>query len=442
MCERDWIVDRVKLYDLRQQNPETPIDELAAQIGRSPKWVRKWLGRFDVRVESKENIELFASESRARKTTPKRVTKEVEQAILKIRDEPPENLGRVPGPDTILYFLSQDEELKAKGVYLPKSVRTVWQILVNHRRIDRRDKPARQPEEPSVPMADWQADFKSISSVPAEEEGKQQHVVETFNVIDKGTSILVGAIPRADFQAHTVIETLADLFAREGLPRTLRFDRDTRFVGSSSARDFPSAMIRFLLSLEVTPIVCPPHRPQKNAYVERYNGTYKRECLAQHQPTSLGQTIEVTEAFKYTYNYKRPNQAVTCQNQPPREAFPYAQTARTLPAQVNPDAWLSYASRRVYKRQVNSSGSIQIGRNRYYVGQAYHKRPVLIRVLPQEKHLAFFDDTQLIKKQPIKRLQGSVMLLEDYVDLMCEEALAEARTLTVRQRAKQRAHIA
>jgi hypothetical protein len=39
-------------------------------------------------------------------------------------------------------------------------------------------------------MQSWEIDFKDVSTVPAEPEGKKQHVVETLNMVDVGTSIL------------------------------------------------------------------------------------------------------------------------------------------------------------------------------------------------------------------------------------------------------------
>jgi hypothetical protein len=56
----------------------------------------------------------------------------------------------------------------------------------------------------------------------------------------------------------------------------LTFDNDPRLVGSPAGRDFPSALVRFLLCLGVQPNVIPPHRPDLNAYVER---DHSFECL-------------------------------------------------------------------------------------------------------------------------------------------------------------------
>jgi len=67
-------------------------------------------------------------------------------------------------------------------------------------------------------MAVWQLDFKDVSSVPADPEGKRQHVVEVLDTVDAGTSILVGAQVRPDFTAETVLQAVAELVQQHGLP--------------------------------------------------------------------------------------------------------------------------------------------------------------------------------------------------------------------------------
>ncbi len=69
---------------------------------------------------------------------------------------------------------------------------------------------------------------KDASTVPADPHGKRQHVVETLNIIDKGTSVLVAHHVRSDFTAETALQALAETFSSHGLPVSLTLDRDTR----------------------------------------------------------------------------------------------------------------------------------------------------------------------------------------------------------------------
>ena len=73
---------------------------------------------------------------------------------------------------------------------------------------------------------------KDASTVPADPHGKRQHVVETLNIIDKGTSILVAHHVRSDFTAETALAAVAETFSSHGLPASITLDRDTRWVGA------------------------------------------------------------------------------------------------------------------------------------------------------------------------------------------------------------------
>jgi hypothetical protein len=189
--------------------------------------------------------------------------------ILEIRNQPPEHLGRTPGPKAILYYLHRDAELQELDVLLPRSTRTIWRILAQHGRIPHPPRPPHESVDRPAPLTSWQIDFKDAATVVADPEGKRQHVVEVLNTVDVGTSLLLHAQAEEDFTAHTSLMAVAQLLRAQGLPDQITFDRDPRFVGSWSSRDFPAPFVRFWACLGVEVIVCPPHRPDKNAFVER-----------------------------------------------------------------------------------------------------------------------------------------------------------------------------
>src|SRR5207253_4939821 len=109
---------------------------------------------------------------------------------------------RVPGPEAIHYYLERDPVLQFFQFPVP-SCRTIYRVLKANDRISQASKPVHQPMERPAPMSCWQIDFKDVSSVPADPEGKRQHVVETLNIIDMGTSVLLDAHVRSDFTAET-----------------------------------------------------------------------------------------------------------------------------------------------------------------------------------------------------------------------------------------------
>jgi transposase InsO family protein len=142
--------------------------------------------------------------------------------------------------------------------------------------------------EPREPLEEIQMDFKDVSSVSPQQspQGKRQHVIEVCNFVDAGTSIALFAQAREDFHEQTALEAVIIFLQTYGRPRQMTFDRDPRWVGGSAGRDFPSPLRRLLLCLGIEPNICPPHRPDKNAFVERYHRSYGEECLQRYLPAT------------------------------------------------------------------------------------------------------------------------------------------------------------
>jgi hypothetical protein len=143
--------------------------------------------------------------SRARHTPPASIASQpaVVQRILEMRLAPPENLQRIPGPEAILYYLHHDPALKDAGLRLPRSQTPIWKILRQAGCIEADRRRKSKPLELRQPGEEVQLDLKDASSVPADPEGKRQHVVEVANFVDAGTSIWLHRQVGAEFDAET-----------------------------------------------------------------------------------------------------------------------------------------------------------------------------------------------------------------------------------------------
>jgi hypothetical protein len=115
-----------------------------------------------------------------------------------------------------------------------------------------------------------------------------------------------------EYNAESALLDVVDILRTHGCPKLITLDRDPRWVGSSSGKDFPSAMLHFMMAVGIEPLVCPAHRPDKNPFVERYHRNLKYECLLRSCPQDLHTTHEVNQAYAHHYNFERPNQAITC----------------------------------------------------------------------------------------------------------------------------------
>lgn len=420
-----WFSQRAALRCLARHHPEWTQEALAAAVGRSRSWVAKWLARF--KAAAPDDLAVLHAHSRARHTPPSCTPRAVVERILAIRDEPPDHLRRVPGPKAILYYLPRDTAAQALGVPLPRSTRTIWKVLRAHGRIEREVPRRHQPLPPRAPLEEVQIDFKDAVTVPADPNGKQQHVVETLNFVDVGTSSLLMADVSRDFHAQTALDSVVRFLRQFGRPERFTFDRDPRWVGSASGCDFPSAFVRCLLCLGIEPTICPPHHPQDNGYVERYHRAYGEECLQVLRPGTEEEVREVTDAFLVHYNWERPNQARSCGNRPPRVAYPTLPTVPRLPEQVNPDAWLAHMHGQAYARRVQPKGTVAVDRRSYYIKQALAGQQVVLVVNALERRFDVLLGHEVVKSVAIKGLLGQPLPFDEYAARMREEARSEYR---------------
>jgi hypothetical protein len=127
MQQEHWIADRAMLQRLLQLHPAWTQQELADWIGRSKGWVKKWIKR--LREAPPGDTRVLLGKPLGRTTPYPQTDPQVEERVLAIRDAPPENLQRTPGPRAILYYLPRDPELQQRTQTLPRSTRTIWKIL-------------------------------------------------------------------------------------------------------------------------------------------------------------------------------------------------------------------------------------------------------------------------------------------------------------------------
>lgn len=430
--EEEWVRDRARLRRLLQEQPSWSVRQYATALGRSRKWVQKWKKR--LKATDPNDTQGLMSQSRARKTRPVPYHPTVIARILALRDEPPAAVPRRLGAPTILYYLHQDKELQAQNLRLPRSTSTIWKILDNHQRILRFRRPQPEPFERPAPLDTWEIDFTDVSSAVPLEEGKRQHWVEALAVVDRGTSILVDLQAASDYQAPSALRAIASTFRRHGLPRRMVFDRDPRWVGSWSGDQFPSAFMRFLLCLGIQVEVCPPQRPDRKPFVERYFRTLQEECVNVYQPATAAAAQPIFEAHQTIYNHERPNQARTCGNQPPYRAFPQLPILPMLPDVVNPDHWLLTYHQRLFKRRVRSNGTVTVDKHDYYIGRGSIGHYVLLRLDAHQQAFDVLLHRQLLKQIPIKGLVQQPLAWDAYLKFMMQAAEAEWRRYQQRTR--------
>jgi hypothetical protein len=213
----------------------------------------------------------------------------------------------------------------------------------------------------------------------------------------------------------------------------MTFDRDTRWVGSSSLRHFPSAFCRFLFCLGIPPNLCPPRRADKNASGERLHRTLTQEGLQVRLPSTLSEVREASEGFLWHYNHERPHQGSACGNRPPQVAFASLPALPPLPQRVDPDRWLEAIHGRGFPRTVGSDGVVDVDDEHYYLQQSLAGQRVVLLVSAPARIFEVWLAGRLIKTLPLKGLVGQEMTWQQYLAFMKEQARSEERRLLDRQ---------
>lgn len=412
--ESEWELDRVRLYQLRSAHADWTLRQLAEALKRSLSWAKKWLKRF--RETGTPSLAMFKSQSRAPHHHPFQIVPMVRDAILSLRDDLKHRYGRVVGAKTILYHLHHEGELSSSGEYLPRSPRKVWQILKAAGRIPTRVT-FHHPVERPAPLQHWEMDF-----------GQLGNAFEFLTVVDRGTSIVVDTPTQPHFNAETALLTVAQLLLLMGLPSKLRFDNDPRFVGSWQTDGFPSALMRFLLCLGVTPDIVEPGRPQDKPFAERSVRTLKYECLWLDPPRDWLDAAAILRVYRDFYNHERAHQSLVCGNRPPFKAFPNLPVLPPLPDPVDPDAWLTAFHRRIFRRRVGQNGTVGVGRHDYYVGYHHTGQRIGVQLDAQRKVFRFLQGSTCLLEKEIQGLVGHPLAFQAYLEML----LAEARTTNTR----------
>lgn len=125
----------------------------------------------------------------------------------------------------------------------------------------------------------------------------------TLNVIDEGTRECIAIEVDTSLPAMRVVRVLNQLKEERGsLPRQIRLDNGPELISSALAdwAEEHGVKLAFI----------PPGKPQKNGFVERFNGTFRREFLDAYLFESLSQVREMAWHWRLDYNDERPHESI------------------------------------------------------------------------------------------------------------------------------------
>ena len=187
-----------------------------------------------------------------------------------------------------------------------KRIRRVYRGLALHlKRKPKKRLPARTAQALAVPgraNQTWSLDFMS----DALSNGR---AFRTLNVIDDYNREALWIEVDTSLPAERVVRVLEHLLLWRGTPTRVRMDNGPELISPRLASWAKEKHIE-LLHIQ-------PGKPAQNAYIERFNRTFREDVLDAYLFDDLEEVRSVTERWLEDYNIIRPHEAL--QGLPPRQ---------------------------------------------------------------------------------------------------------------------------
>lgn len=123
----------------------------------------------------------------------------------------------------------------------------------------------------------------------------------TLNVLDEGVRECLAIEVDTSLPAERVLRVLNQLKEERPLPQQIRLDNGPEFVSRKLAQWAEENNVKLAFTQ--------PGKPTQNAYIERFNRTYREEVLNAHLFHDLDQVREITWLWMNDYNEERPHNA-------------------------------------------------------------------------------------------------------------------------------------
>lgn len=194
---------------------------------------------------------------------------------------------------------------KGYGCNHKRLYRVYTMLKLNVRRKARRRLPQRIKQPLLVPQAinqGWSMDFMCDSLV----DGRRFRLL---NIIDEFNRESLAIEIDTSLPALRVIRTLEQLIERRTKPQTIRVDNGPEFISDRLQQwcDDKQIQLQFIQ----------PGKPMQNGFVERNNGSLRKELLDAYLFYSLREVRQMAEEWQLDYNYERPHESLG--NVPPVE---------------------------------------------------------------------------------------------------------------------------
>ena len=148
---------------------------------------------------------------------------------------------------------------------------------------------------PTAPNQMWSIDFMTDRLT----DGR---MFRLLNIIDDFNRESLAVEVDTSLPSLRVIRVLERLISQRGKPANLRCDNGPEFISHK--------LQEWCNSKEITIQFIQPGKPMQNAYIERKNGSMRRELLNAYLFNSLAEVRCLSEEWRVDYNEERPHKSL------------------------------------------------------------------------------------------------------------------------------------
>ena len=180
-----------------------------------------------------------------------------------------------------------------------KRIRRIYCELGLNLRVKRKKRlPSRNPQpltQPKRPNQSWSLDFMSDSFAGG-------RPFRTLNILDDYNREVVWIEVDTSLPAERVIRVLETAAIGRGLPDQIRMDNGPELISI--------VLRKWARRRGVKLVHIQPGKPAQNAYIERFNRTFREDILDAHVFQTLEEVRDLAESWMETYNAIRPHEAL------------------------------------------------------------------------------------------------------------------------------------
>jgi putative transposase len=147
----------------------------------------------------------------------------------------------------------------------------------------------------------------------------------TLNVLDEGNREGLAIDVSTSIPSVRVIRVLDELVAVHGKPQALRVDNGPELISE--------AFLEWCAEHEIDVRHIQPGKPDQNAFIERFNRSYRHDVLDAYVFESIEEVRRLTDEWLDDYNHERPHDSLG--RVPPRTFLPRPNSPRESSYQVS-----------------------------------------------------------------------------------------------------------